>query len=93
MKRNTIGGLVKAHHTKDATAGAGAGAGAELVCPHCQVKGTVTSKTVKAKKGITGSKATGAVLTLGVSTELTGLSRKQDVTARTCSNSKTTWEV
>jgi hypothetical protein len=66
---------------------------AELVCPHCGSKGTVTSKQIKAKKGISGGKATGAVLTLGVSTLATGLSRKDNVTERHCSNCKTTWQV
>jgi hypothetical protein len=89
IKTNSIAGRVIAHHNRDATANAAA----ELICPHCQAKGIVSSKSVKAKKGISGGKATGAVLTLGISTLATGLSPKQLVTVRTCSNCQTTWEV
>ena len=66
---------------------------AELVCPHCQAKGTVRSKTGKAKKGVSGGKAAAAVLTAGISVIGTGLSRKEPVTQRTYSNCKTTWQV
>ncbi len=44
----------------------------EIVCPHCQTKGNVHTKSVKQKKGISGGKATAAVFTLGVSMLATG---------------------
>lgn len=64
-----------------------------LKCPHCDTVGNVSSKTVKVKQGISGGKATGAVLTLGFSMLGTGLSRKQQVTEMSCSKCKTVWHV
>lgn len=64
-----------------------------LVCPHCQVTGRVTSKQVKMKKGVSGGKLTGAVLTGGISMLGTGLSRKEKVTEMSCGNCKTVWHV
>jgi phage FluMu protein Com len=64
-----------------------------LKCPHCDSTGTVSSKSVKTKQGISGGKATGAVLTFGVSMLATGLSRKQAVTEMKCGKCKTVWHV
>ena len=64
---------------------------AALICPHCQKRGSVTTKSVKRKKGISGAKATGAVLTLGWSILATGLSRKEQETEAHCSSCDTTW--
>lgn len=66
---------------------------AEKICPHCQVKGRITSRRVKQKKGISGGKATGAVLTGGVSLFATGLSRKERGTEMWCHNCNTRWVV
>jgi hypothetical protein len=57
-----------------------------MVCPQCQVRGCVHTRPVKVKRGISGGKATGAVLTFGVSMLATGLSRKEKVTEATCNN-------
>ncbi len=62
-----------------------------LVCPHCQTRGTVRVKVVKQKKGISGAKATGAVLTGGLSVLATGLSRKEELTQAHCDNCGSTW--
>ena len=62
-----------------------------MVCPHCQTKGSVTTKQVKKKSGIHGGKATAAVLTAGFSLLGTGLSRKNKVTEAHCSNCGATW--
>jgi hypothetical protein len=43
------------------------------------------------KQGISGGKATGAVLTMGVSMLATGLSRKQKVTKANCKNCASEW--
>ena len=51
-----------------------------LICPHCQTKGFVRTKSLTLKKGVSGVKATGAVLTGGLSLLATGLSRKEDTT-------------
>jgi hypothetical protein len=44
-----------------------------MICPHCQMKGTTLSKPITKKVGISGGKATGALLTGGVSLLATGL--------------------
>jgi len=64
---------------------------AQMICPHCQTKGHVYSERTKMKQGISGGKATGAVLTLGVSMLATGLSRKQKVTKAQCKNCGSEW--
>lgn len=63
----------------------------QMVCPHCQVKGHIRTKAVTQKKGISGGKATAALLTAGVSVLATGLSRKEGATEAFCENCKATW--
>ena len=63
----------------------------EIVCPHCQTKGNVHTKSVKQKKGVSGGKATAAPLTGGISMLATGLSRKKANTQAHCSNCNITW--
>jgi uncharacterized paraquat-inducible protein A len=63
-----------------------------LVCPHCQTKGRVRVKAVQRKKGISGAKATGALLTGGVSMLATGLSRKEGSTQAHCDRCNSTWD-
>lgn len=58
----------------------------QMVCPHCQVKGNVRTKPVTEYKGIDGGKATGALLTGGLSVLATGLSRKEVNTQAFCEN-------
>ena len=62
-----------------------------MICPHCNTKGSVTTKQVKKKVGISGGKATAAVLTCGLSMLGTGLSRKQQMTEASCSNCGMNW--
>lgn len=64
-----------------------------IECPYCHVTDQVRTKSVKAKKGISGGKATGAVLTGGVSILATGLSRKEHETVLTCGNCHMTWTI
>lgn len=64
-----------------------------LTCPHCHIAGFVDQREVKTKQGISGGKATGAVLTGGISLFATGLSRKQKVTEMRCTKCKTVWHV
>ncbi|MDO6483101.1 hypothetical protein [Shimia thalassica] len=63
----------------------------QMICPHCQSKGRVLTKPVNKKNGISGAKATGAVLTGGVSVLATGLSQKDTVTEAHCTNCSSTW--
>lgn len=62
-----------------------------LICPHCQTKGTVTTKPTVRKVGISGGKAVGAIMTLGWSMLATGLSRKEHLTEAHCSNCGSVW--
>jgi hypothetical protein len=62
-----------------------------MVCPHCGARGQVRTRRIKAKKGISGGKATGAVLTAGLSVLATGLSRKETVTKAHCGNCNNDW--
>jgi Flp pilus assembly protein TadB len=62
-----------------------------MICPHCHERGQINTKTVTQKKGISGGKATGAILTGGVSLLATGLSRKERNTEAYCRNCKNTW--
>lgn len=63
-----------------------------MVCVHCQTKGYIRTKAVKRKKGVHGGKATGAILTGGLSLLVTGLSRKENLTQSHCDNCGSTWE-
>jgi hypothetical protein len=63
----------------------------QIVCPQCGTTGYVTTRKLKAKKGLSGGKATGAVLTAGVSILATGLSRKEMVTRAACANCRSQW--
>jgi|ERR1017187_7312271 cbb3-type cytochrome oxidase subunit 3 len=62
-----------------------------MVCPHCQAVGTVYCKAVERKKGVSGAKATGALLTAGVSLLVVGLSRKETDTQAHCGRCESTW--
>jgi hypothetical protein len=62
------------------------------ICPHCQTKGHVRTIPVKRKKGVSGAKVTGALLTFGVSMLATGLSRKEGLTQAHCGNCDSTWD-
>lgn len=66
---------------------------ANITCPHCLHKGDVKVSPVAQKRGVSGAKATGAILTGGVSILITGLSRKETVSQATCSNCSVTWEM
>jgi len=65
----------------------------KLVCPHCQAAGQVRTKPIRRKSGISGAKATGAVLTGGLSLLATGLSKKETVTQVHCGNCGMTWYI
>lgn len=64
---------------------------AALRCPHCQVTGKVHAKVTEQAQGVSGGKATGAILTGGVSLLATGLSRTATVTVLHCDNCSLTW--
>jgi hypothetical protein len=62
-----------------------------LVCPHCQIRGKVRTQQDVVKAGVSGGKATAAVLTGGISLLATGLSRMQHVTAARCGECGSSW--
>lgn len=62
-----------------------------FICPFCQNTNCVRIKRIEKKTGISGGKATGALLTGGVSLLVTGLSKKEKVTEAYCSKCKQTW--
>jgi hypothetical protein len=62
-----------------------------MICPHCQTRGSVFTKGIDQKKGVSGGKATAAMLTGGVSLLATGLSRKEHATQAHCANCKNIW--
>jgi hypothetical protein len=64
---------------------------AQIVCPHCQQPGAVRTTQVSLKKGISGAKATGAILTGGASLLVTGLSQKVGATQAHCDSCHSTW--
>jgi DNA-directed RNA polymerase subunit RPC12/RpoP len=64
---------------------------AQIICPHCQTKGGVSTKQTMRKAGVSGGKATAAVLTAGFSILATGLSRKEQLTEARCSNCGSVW--
>lgn len=65
----------------------------QVMCPHCHTRGSVTVEDVQRKQGVSGGKATGALMTGGASMFLTGLSRKQWVKHMHCRNCDMPWDV
>jgi flagellar biosynthesis GTPase FlhF len=63
----------------------------KIECRQCRHTGAVRVKQITQKAGISGGKATGALLTGGVSLLATGLSRKQQVTQARCDNCGSNW--
>lgn len=65
---------------------------AAIECPWCHVLGKVSTRSVRRKKGVSGGKATGAVLTGGLSVLVTGLSRREEVTELSCGSCGVRWD-
>ncbi len=63
----------------------------KMVCPHCGTRGTVHAQPKKVKTGVSGGKATAALLTGGISLLAVGLSRRQQVTEAWCGNCDSMW--
>lgn len=62
-----------------------------MICPHCGGRGGVRTQPVKVKTGISGTKATAAILTSGWSLLATGLSQKENMTQAWCNNCGARW--
>lgn len=63
----------------------------KMICPHCQTPGHVKTEKTKVKAGVSGGKATGALLTGGLSLLAVGLSRKTKATKAHCGNCGADW--
>lgn len=57
-----------------------------MVCPYCRFSNCVETRRLKRKQGISGGKATGALMTGGLSLFATGLSRKVMTTEAHCTH-------
>lgn len=66
-------------------------ADAQMICPHCQTKGFVTTSMVSNKVGVSGGKLTAALLTGGLSLLAVGLSRTQTCTQARCRKCNAVW--
>ena len=64
---------------------------AQIVCPHCQLRGQVAARGSRDKEGVSGGKATAALLTAGASLLFVGLSRKRSRVHLYCRNCGMTW--
>lgn len=62
-----------------------------MICPHCSTRGRIQTKQVKLRKGISGGKATAALLTGGLSLVATGLSRREKATRAHCGACNSVW--
>lgn len=62
-----------------------------LKCQHCGTTGKVIHRKADHKSGISGGKATGAILTGGLSLLATGLSKKVKVNEFKCKGCGITW--
>lgn len=64
---------------------------AQIQCPHCQVRGQVHTRGRRDKEGVSGGKATAALLTAGASLIFVGLSRRKSRVHLYCRNCGMTW--
>ncbi len=64
----------------------------KVVCKFCNTAGQVLVTLAERKRGVSGGKATGAILTGGLSLFLTGLSRKETVSRLNCKNCGMNWD-
>jgi hypothetical protein len=63
----------------------------QMLCPHCTARGYIRTMGVVQKKGVSGGKATAALMTGGLSLFATGLSRKEAATHAWCGNCQNSW--
>ncbi len=70
----------------------GLGLKPNVVCKFCNTAGQVWVTLAERKRGVSGGKATGAILTGGLSLFLTGLSRNETVSRLNCKNCGMNWD-
>lgn len=64
-----------------------------VVCPHCHERGEVSTRLEDRKSGISGGKATAAILTFGISLLVAGLSQKVEIRRAWCGSCGVTWDM
>jgi hypothetical protein len=64
---------------------------AAMICPHCSTRGQIGTRIVENKRGVSGGKATAAILSGGISLLATGLARKEKATQARCGNCSSLW--
>lgn len=68
---------------------------AEMVCPHCQAKGSVTTKAIKRDGSLSLAKATVAapiaICTIGLAAPLLSVHHRQKLTQAHCAKCGATW--
>lgn len=62
-----------------------------IICSYCHQAGGVTVRNIQQKQGVSGGKATSALLTGGASLLAVGLSKKGMVNELTCSRCQMKW--
>lgn len=62
-----------------------------IICAHCQWSNCVRVKPIRKSVGISGGKATAALITGGLSVLATGLSRRETMTQCSCDVCKSVW--
>jgi len=63
-----------------------------IICPYCRERGSVYAARGKRKQGLSGGKIVAAIVTLGFTLLLTGLSRKVETTELTCGSCGMSWD-
>jgi hypothetical protein len=63
----------------------------DIICSQCCHKGQVHTKPITKKAGVSGGKATAALLTGGASLLAVGLSRKESMTEAHCCKCESNW--
>ena len=71
----------------------GAASTKEMVCPHCQTKGSVTTRKVLSRPSAAGDVGALAILTAGLSLLGSWLSRQQAVTQAWCGHCGVSWTI
>lgn len=63
----------------------------EFICPHCQQRGGVETKFASRKSGVSGPKIFLALVTLGISLLLVGISSHETAKKARCNRCNAEW--
>lgn len=65
----------------------------EMICPHCQTKGSVSVSSERRKAGLSFPKLFLLVFTAGISFFFVGLARKESYNEASCANCSAKWNL